>query len=137
MPLFFLMLAPEAGAASTQAAQSLNPLQKLLGQFGAAPMFLLVFVVFYFMLIRPQQTKQKEHEAWQKRVGQGDEVVTTGGLVGKITHVADDVLTIEVGDKVRVRVLRSHVTGKAPGSDKPGSEKAGAEKAGQKEKASA
>ncbi len=111
MPFFMFMLAPDAGS-----TQSLNPLQKLLGGLGMGPMMLLVFGVFYFMLIRPQQQKQKEHEAWQKRVGQGDEVVTTGGLIGKITHVADDVLTIEVGDKVRVRVLRSHVTGKAPGA---------------------
>ncbi len=115
MPIFLFALAQDAAAAQ----QPLSPIQKALGGLGMMPMFVLVFGVFYFLVIRPQQQKQKEHEGWQKRVGQGDEVVTTGGLVGKITHVADDVLTIEVGDKVRVRVLRAHVTGPAPGAKKP------------------
>ena len=111
MPMFFLLaLAPDAAAAT----QQLNPLQKALGGMGMMPMMLLIFGIFYMLVLRPQQQKQKDHEAWQKKVGQGDEVVTSGGLVGKITHVADDILTVEVGDKVRVRVLRSHVTGVAP-----------------------
>ena len=121
MPIFMFLLGPDAAA-----PQALNPLQKLLGGLGMGPMMLLIFGVFYFMLIRPQQQKQKEHEGWQKRVGQGDEVVTTGGLIGKITHVADDVLTVEVGDKVRVRVARAHITGPAPGARTAEKEKASA-----------
>ena len=113
MPMLLLLaVAPDGGAAT----QNLNPLQKLLGGGGMMTPMLLIFVVFYFMLIRPQQKKQKEHEEWQKKVGPGDEVVTTGGLLGKVTHVANDILTVEVGDKVRVRVLRSHVSGAAPGT---------------------
>ncbi len=110
MPML-LLLAVAPDATNTQ---SLNPLQKLLGNFGPTPMIALIFAVFYFMLIRPQQKKQKDHEEWQRKVGVGDEVITTGGLVGKITHVADDVFTVEVGDKVRVRVMRSHISGPAP-----------------------
>ena len=111
MHMLLLSALSHDGVAATQ---SLNPLQKLLGGLGQGPMIFAVIAVFYFMLIRPQQKKQKGHEEWVKRVGQGDEVITSGGLVGKVTHVADDVLTIEVGDKVRVRVMRSHVTGPAP-----------------------
>ena len=62
MPLFRFLLAPEAGHAGTQ-GQQLSPLQALLGRFGAAPMLLGVFAVFYFMLIRPQQQKQKERNS--------------------------------------------------------------------------
>ena len=120
MPMFLFLLAPEAAA-----PQALNPLQKLLGNFGMGPMMLLIFGVFYLLIIRPQNQKQKDHEGWQKRVGQGDEVVTSGGLVGKITHAADDVVTVEVGDKVRVKVMRSHITGPAPGA-KPAADKASA-----------
>jgi preprotein translocase subunit YajC len=130
VPLFALALAQEAGSQS----QQLNPLQRALGGLGMMPMMLLIFGIFYLLVIRPQQQKQKEHEAWQKRVGAGDEVVTSGGLVGKITHVADDVLTIEVGDKVRVRVLRSHVTGAAPGKKAAGKD-ADAAKSEKKESA--
>jgi preprotein translocase subunit YajC len=113
MPILTLLaLAPDGAAA----AQQLNPLQRLLGGLGFGPMMLLIFGIFYLLVMRPQQQKQKDHEAWQKKVGQGEEIVTTGGLVGKITHATDDVVTVEVGDKVRVRVLRTHISGPAPGA---------------------
>lgn len=75
-------------------------------------MMLLMFGVFYFLIIRPQTKKQREHQEMLKQLGKGDTVVTRGGLVGKISGVADNVLTIELQEKVRVRVLRSHVEGK-------------------------
>lgn len=112
LPLMLLSFGPDAAAAQ----QQLNPLQKLLGGLGMGPVMLLIFGIFYLLVMRPQQQKQKDHEAWQKRVGAGEEVVTSGGLFGKITHATDDVVTVEVGDKVRVRVLRSHITGPAPGA---------------------
>jgi preprotein translocase subunit YajC len=110
-PMLFL-LAPETAAAT----QQLNPLQKLLGGLGIGPMMLIIFGIFYLLVMRPQQQKQKDHESWQRQVGVGTEVATSGGLVGKITHATPDVVTVEVGDKVRVRVLRSHITGPAPGT---------------------
>ncbi|MEO6953333.1 MAG: preprotein translocase subunit YajC [Polyangia bacterium] len=122
--MLFLLAAPDA------AAQSLNPLQKLLGGGGMLTPMLLIFGVFYFLMIRPQQQKAREHEAWQKKLAVGDEVVTTGGLVGNITSMKDDVIYVEVGDKVRVRVLRAHVTGAAPGAraaDKSAAEKSKAQ----------
>jgi preprotein translocase subunit YajC len=75
-------------------------------------MMLLMFGVFYFLLIRPQVKKQREHQNMLKRLDKGDTVVTRGGLVGKVTGVTDQVLVIELQEKVRVRVMRSHVEGR-------------------------
>mgnify|MGYP000222756719 FL=1 len=82
-------------------------------------MMLVMFGIFYFILIRPQVKKQKEHQAMLQKLGKGDEVVTRGGLIGKITGVGEDgVIVLELQEKVRVRVLRSSVEnrwdGKAP-----------------------
>ncbi len=70
---------------------------------------ILMFVIFYFLLIRPQQKKQKEHKKLLENLKRGDEVVTVGGLMGKITSLTERVVTLEVADKVRVRVLRSQI----------------------------
>ncbi|MBM4318909.1 MAG: preprotein translocase subunit YajC [Deltaproteobacteria bacterium] len=74
-------------------------------------MMLLMFGVIYFMLIRPQSKKRKEHQSWLDGLQRGDTVVTQGGIIGKITGVADKVVTIEVAHDVRMRVLRSHILG--------------------------
>jgi len=75
--------------------------------------FLLIFLVFYFLLIRPQQKKQREHEQMQRGVQRGDRVVTTGGLHGVVTGCTDEVLTVEVGTTksgpVRVKVDRKAI----------------------------
>lgn len=80
----------------------------------ANPMFmmLLMFGVFYFILIRPQAKRQKEHQAMLAALDKGEMVVTRGGLIGKISGVKDNELVIELQEKVRVRVLRSHIDGK-------------------------
>ena len=65
--------------------------------------------VFYFLLIRPQQKKAKEHQALLTKLSAGDEVVTTGGLLGKITEVGDSFVTIEIADGVRVKVQKFQV----------------------------
>ena len=70
---------------------------------------ILMFVIFYFLLIRPQQKKQKEHKNLLANLKRGDEIVTAGGLIGKITAITDRTLTIEIADKVRVKVLRTQV----------------------------
>jgi preprotein translocase subunit YajC len=89
---------------------------------------IMIFVVFYFMLIRPQQKKQRELQDWLKSLKKGDEVVTTGGIIGRISGIADEVVTLEVQEKVRMKFLRSHIAGKAPGSSKPGPEAPAPEK---------
>jgi len=73
----------------------------------------VMFGIFYFILIRPQVRKQKEHQAMLGKLGKGDEVITRGGLIGKITGVSDDgVLVLELQEKVRVRVPRAYVEGR-------------------------
>lgn len=70
----------------------------------------LIFVVFYFLLIRPQQKKLKEHKSMLDALRRGDKVVTGGGIVGTIVKVADDEATVEIASGVQVRVLRSTIT---------------------------
>jgi preprotein translocase subunit YajC len=65
--------------------------------------------VFYFLLIRPQQKKAKEHQALLSKLATGDEVVTTGGLLGKVTEVGESFVTIEIADGVRVKVQKYQV----------------------------
>ncbi len=88
--------------------------QQLIGMF--LPM-ILIFAVFYFLLIRPQQKKAKEHQDLLSNLKKGDSVITQGGLYGKIVAVADNVLTLEIADKVRVKVSRQHISGLASGGD--------------------
>ena len=82
-----------------------------------------IFLIFYFLLIRPQQKRQREQEAMIKGIDKGDAVVTAGGLHGKVTGVTDDVLTVEIaalkGERVRVKVARPKVESvqKAKGGD--------------------
>jgi preprotein translocase subunit YajC len=76
---------------------------------------MVVFIgVFYFLLIRPQQKKAKEHQAMVTRLSVGDEVVTTGGILGKITDVGDTFVTLEIADNVRIKVQRFQVTSLVP-----------------------
>ena len=69
----------------------------------------LIFGVFYFLLIRPQQQRDKEHKLMLANLKKNDKVVTSGGLHGRVTDLGDDVITIEVAPNVRVRVSRSHI----------------------------
>jgi len=78
-----------------------------------APMVLMV-VIFYFLLIRPQQKKAKDHRLFLENLKRGDRVITTGGLCGEITAINDQVVTVEVADKVRLEVGRPYIAGFAP-----------------------
>ena len=69
-----------------------------------------IMVVFWFLLIRPQQKRQKEHQELIGKVTRGDTIVTSGGLVGRVSKVVDErELLVEVGDNVKVRIVRSAV----------------------------
>ena len=73
--------------------------------------FVVIFVIMYFLILRPQQKRVKQHQELVKNVRRGDTVVTSGGLVGKVTKVVDDdQIEIEIADGVRVRQLRSMVS---------------------------
>ena len=80
---------------------------------------ILMFVVFYFLLIRPQQKKMKAHQSMLSNLKRGDEIITNGGLMGKITGLTDKTVTLEVAEKIRLRVLRSHIAGKQSEFDSP------------------
>jgi preprotein translocase subunit YajC len=83
---------------------------------GLAPMIMMAafVVIFYFLLIRPQQKKQKEHQAMLSKLAQGDEVVTAGGILGRIIDVGDNFITVEIADNVRIKVQRVQVTTLVP-----------------------
>ena len=69
----------------------------------------LMFVVLYFVMIRPQMKKQKEHRAMIDALSKGDEVVTSGGMLGKVTKLSDSNLSLEVATNVEVQIQRSAV----------------------------
>lgn len=86
------------------------------GMFELLIMPIGLVAIFYFLLIRPQQQRAKKHAALITGLKRGDTVVTTGGLVGKVNKVFDDEVSLEVGENVRVRVIKSmiiEVRGKA------------------------
>ncbi len=81
------------------------------GGFGAFVPIILMFVIFYFLLIRPQQKKAKEHQEMITGLKKGDKVITSGGIHGQITSLDDTTVTIEIAEKVRIKVTRSTLAG--------------------------
>ena len=78
------------------------------GLIGFVPI-VFIFLIMYFLMIRPQQRKVKEHRAMVEALRRGDQVVTAGGLIGKITKVNEGEVEIEVAQNVRVRVIKSTI----------------------------
>jgi preprotein translocase subunit YajC len=99
-------LIPTAYAQAAGGAQP-NPLTSMLP-------LVLIFVVFYFLLIRPQTKRAKEHKAMVAALAAGDEIVTSGGLLGRITEAGEQFLTVEIAEGVRVRVQRHTVSSVLP-----------------------
>lgn len=93
--------------AYAQAAGGAGPAMAL-GQF--VPL-ILIFGIMYFLLIRPQQKKLKDHKAMIEQVRRGDSVVTSGGIIGKVTKVKDEgnEIEVEIADGVKVRIVRSSI----------------------------
>ena len=88
------------------AAAPSSPTGFLVGIFP----FILIFLIFYFLMIRPQQRRMKEHQAQIAAVKKGDRVVTGGGLIGKVTKVTDSEVEVELGQGVRVTAVKSTLT---------------------------
>lgn len=86
------------------------------GGFTALIPLILMFVIFYFLLIRPQQKKAKEHREMVQNLKTGDKVITAGGIHGRITGLDETTLTVEIADRVRVKVTRGSVSGIVPGA---------------------
>jgi preprotein translocase subunit YajC len=81
--------------------------------------WLLIFVIFYFLMIRPQQQRVKQHQAAIAAVKKGDEVVTGGGIRGRVTRVTDDEAEVEIAQGVRVRVVKSTISNVLTSPTKP------------------
>ena len=89
------------------------PAQASPGMLDFAFPIILLFL-FYFMLIRPQQKRAKEHRAMQAALGKGDEVVTDGGLMGKVISLDENAVTVQIADNVEVKVRRESVNAVLP-----------------------
>ncbi len=105
-------------AAAPQVAQT--PTQS---PFGMAVPLIAMFAVIYFLMIRPQQKRAKEQQEMISTLKQGDEILTSSGILGKVTGITDKVVTVEIADNVRVKMLKSQVSqvitqGKIPGNIK-------------------
>jgi preprotein translocase subunit YajC len=89
------------------------------GGFLATPLvpIILMLAIMWFFLIRPQQKKQKDHRNMISNLKKGDRIITSGGLYGRITGTSETALTVEIADKVRVKVSRGHVAGLAQAAE--------------------
>lgn len=94
---------------------------------GPSPMvtlipFALIFVIMYFMVIRPQQKKGKEHQEMLNKLKKNDEVMTSGGIYGKVIDLKETVVTLEVAPNVRIRVHRPQISAVLTGEKSPAKE---------------
>jgi preprotein translocase subunit YajC len=117
----------EGIALAQQAANAQGGTQEVL--FTTVIPLALLFGIFYFLIIRPQTKKAAEHARMVSSLKRNDEVVTTGGLIGRVTEIGDRVLVVEIAPNVRVRVERSQIAalssyGKTPASKKDKGEQA-------------
>ncbi len=87
--------------------------------FTALLPLVLMFAIFYFLLIRPQQRKAKQHKEMLSNVQKGDIIVTQGGIQGKVTGMTDAYLTVEIAEKVRVKVARNFISAKVSAGQAP------------------
>lgn len=92
----YLLMAPQQGGAESNPIMTFLPL-------------ILVIVVFYFFMIRPQMKKQKEVAAFRNSLAKGDKVVTTGGIYGKIIEMKDTTVLLQVDDNVKIRVDKAAI----------------------------
>ena len=72
---------------------------------------ILIFIIFYFLLIRPQQKRAKEHQKFLDNLKRGDRVFTNGGIVGRVVSVDDNLVTLEVSPNVQIKVVKSYIAG--------------------------
>ena len=103
---------PPAPASTSEAVPSTTSVPAAAAQpgvFGMLFPFVLMFGVMYFLIIRPQQKKMKEHQSKVETIKSGDEIISNSGLIGKVYGVTDRVLTVEIADNVRVKMLKSQV----------------------------
>jgi preprotein translocase subunit YajC len=99
-----------SNAYAQEAAANSSTLGGMFGQFGQFLPIIVMFVALYFLMIRPQMKRQKEHKAMIEAVTRGDEVVTSGGMLGKVTKISDVYASLEVQDGTEIIVQKSAIT---------------------------
>ena len=100
----FLSIAYAMGQVPQQGAEAPNPLMSLMP-------LILMFVIFYFLLIRPQQKKQKDHKQMLSELKKNDQVITSGGIHGTIVNIKDNTYVVRVDDNVKIEISKSAVSG--------------------------
>jgi len=95
------------------------------GGFASFIPLILMFVIFYFLLIRPQQKRNKDHRSMVATLKKGDRIITGGGIHGRITNVDENVLTVEIADQVKIKLNRGNVTALLQTANPPAAEKPG------------
>lgn len=94
----------DAGAAGAAAGNG-----GMMGSFQQLVPLVLMFAIFYFLLIRPQQKKAKEHKMLLESIKKGDSIITAGGIYGKVTSVDDGIVGLEVATGVVIKISKSHI----------------------------
>jgi preprotein translocase subunit YajC len=120
--MFFEGIAWAQAAASPAAGSQQTVIEQLL--YGPGVPFSLLILAFYWFFLRPQTTKAREQREMLAKLKRNDEVVTTGGLLGRINEVGDKVVVLEVAPNVRVRVERSQIAGLSSYGKPPAAKKA-------------
>lgn len=92
-------------------AQAADQQNSPFGAFGLLVPAALFFVIFYFIVMRPQARQQNQHKSFLEKLGKGDEVITSGGVVGKVDRVSGDLVFVEVANNVKLRVLKAQISG--------------------------
>jgi preprotein translocase subunit YajC len=105
-PMLMMMQAEPAGGGATGLLIGILP-------------WLLIFAIFYLLMIRPQQRRVKEHQAAIAAVKKGDEVITGGGIRGRVTRVSDDEAEVEIAQGVKIRVVKSTISHVVTAKSKP------------------
>lgn len=94
------------------------------GSGSMLPMLVIMGVLFYFMIIRPQQKQRREHQNMLSAVKTGDKIMTSGGIIGMVTNVKDDTVIVRIADNVKVELSRSHIARVMPKPAEGGGETA-------------
>ena len=103
------MFISQAFAQTAAPAAAAGGIESMFGSLGQFLPLVLMFVVLYFIMIRPQMKRQKEHKAMIDALAKGDEIVTTGGLIGRVAKMGESLLNVEVANGVELQIQRSAV----------------------------
>lgn len=91
-------------------AQAAPPAPSLGEQFAQMlPMFIMIIVIFYFVIYRPQKQQREKHKAMLHELKKGDKVITTGGIWGTVTNLGKETVTLQVAENAKIRVAREHI----------------------------